>query len=212
MTISHTRRFDLSFLSRQITEIQAEHEERLVQLCRGIQPPRVVTVAPFALGMPQCGPYDAEKWVSDRLDLLRENREIFEDTVNYRQIAFCVNRGGHHFTNAALGCETDCDDTGVPYIVPGSRPSWTGDALHLPDPQECPLVQEMLDLTQFVLEATEGRIPVEIPHVTEPLLQAVDLFGEDCLLALAEEPELGRQCLTELTRFGERMKENSGDG
>ena len=191
---------------REIVAVQALHEQNLLDLCQGKQPSRVITIAPLQASVPPWGDYDPDQWLASALRVFVEHRDAFADPVNYRPFSFSVNRAGHHFVSAAVGCEVRLDGSGTPSIVPESRRAWDDGSFHLPAPMECALVREALDVAARILAATGGRVPVELPHIPSPLLLAVDLFGEDFLMSLGDSDSLAsRQCLEVLTRFGEKL-------
>ncbi len=193
-------------LDQEVVAIQAKHEQGLLDLCRGIQPSHVITIAPCQVSVPPWGDYDLDKWLAIAIRTLVEHRDALADPVNYRPFSFSVNRAGHHFVSAALGCQIGVDGSGAPSIVPETRLTWDDGSFHLPAPMECALVREALEVAARILDATGGRVPIELPHIPSPLLLAVDLFGEDFLMSLGDNDGRGsRHCLEALTRFGEDL-------
>jgi len=190
----------------EVRAIQAEHEQRLRQLCAGQQTSRVITIAPCQVAVPPWGTYDVERWLAEAVATLAGQRELLADPVNYRPLSFSVNRGGHHFVSAALGCQLGYDGSGNLSVLPQSRLTWNAGRFRIPAPLECEAVREALAVAARVLEATGGRFPIELPHIPSPLLLAVDLFGEDFLMSLEDgDVTVSRQCLEELTQFGEQL-------
>jgi hypothetical protein len=197
---------EAAIFDQESSAIQREHEMRLRQLCEGKQPTRVVTISPCQFGVPQWGPYDMNRWLAEALEALLRQRDLLADRTNFRSLSFSVNRAGHHFVSAALGCQMGLDGNGTLSVLPQGRPAWNAGNFHLPEPEECPLVREALEAVSLILDTTRGRIPIELPHIPSPLLLAVDLFGEEFLVTVGDDdPASSRRCMEGLTRFGERL-------
>lgn len=190
---------DLSFLTDELLEVQREHEAALEQLCRGEQPPYVPTFANQVHALPHTGPYDAEAWLAEKLNALRENAETLNDPVTYRPFALSLGRFDLHFASAVMGCPVHQGETGPVWWTPLPKLGQHMQDFCAPDLDENPLFQEMVGVLRFVAQATEGRIPIELPYVSEPLVAAVDMFGEQFLEAVAAEPELAEHVLDQIT-------------
>ena len=197
---------EMVLTDNELAAIQARHEQRLRGICQGKRLPSVITIAPYQVSVPQWGEYDVEEWLDDACNRLAEQRDLLADTINYRPLSLSVNRAGHHFVGAALGCRMGEDASGTMVVLPEGRLSWDEQTFYVPDPLGCPLVREALEVVDRILDITKGRIPIELPHIPSPLMLAVDLFGEEFLIALADEDiEPSRRLLEELTLFGERL-------
>jgi len=205
MIMDHTE-IEKVLSDSEVVEVQAMHEQNLLDLCRGKQPSRVITISPLQMGVPISGDYDPDQWLAGALRTFVEHRDALADPINYRPFSFSVNCAGHHFVSAALGCQLGVDASGTPSILPEGRFAWDDGSFHVPAPMECALVREALEAAAWIFDATGGRIPVELPHIPSPLMLAVDLFGEDFLTSLGDSDSLdSRHCLEALTRFGEQL-------
>ena len=193
------KRYDLSFLTDELTETQCEHEEAFLQLCRAEQPSYVPTYASDVQGLPHVGPYDREVWLEEKLRHFRENADRYKDPVNWRPFALSLGRFDLHFASAVMGCPVFRKEEGPVWWTPLSQLGVRMEEFRPPDLDENPVFQEMLKLLRFVVEATEGRIPVELPYVSEPLVAGVDIFREEFLATLAQEPELAERVIAEIS-------------
>jgi len=192
-------RYDLSFLTDELTEVQGGHESTFESLCRGDQPGYVPTYVCDVQALPHVGPYEAEEWLEDKLRHFSENAATYRDEMNWRPFALSLARYDLHFASAVMGSPVFRKEEGPVWWTPLSQLGVTMEDFRAPALDENPLFQEMLRLLKFTVEATEARIPIEIPYVSEPLVAAVDLFREDFLAALVVEPELAERLLDEIS-------------
>ena len=192
--------FDTSFIDAETLAVQREHRLRLEMLCRGDQPETVPAFSAVAPRMPLSGPFKADAWLAGALADLRKNAAAFRDRVTYRPFALSLARYDLHFPAAVAGCPTQ-QESGQVWCTPLWKLGMKIAEFRAPDLDANQQFQEMLDLLRFVVEATEGRVPVEIPYVSEPLILAVELFGEDFLVLLALDPELADQFVDKLSAF-----------
>ena len=189
--------FDLSFLTDEFFDVQRRHETALRQLLEGDQPECLVAFEYEPLGVPPVGPFDREQWLAEQIAHIRQNLDRYCDPVTCRPPVLSLGRYGLHFFSAAVGCpvrevgdQVWCDpltESGQP-LEDFVRPNLDDNAV----------VAEAIDLLRFLFDATEGRLPIEKPFCSEPLMAAVDLFGAEFLMALAQEPELAAHVLAEV--------------
>ena len=188
-----------SFLTDDVSEIQRQHELQFERLCRGDQPANVPTFASDVLGLSRDESCDVEAWLSEKLLHLRENIERYKDPVTWRPFALSLGRYDLHFASAVMGCPVFHKGDGPVWWTSLSKLGMRLEDFRSPDLDENAIFQEMLGISKFVVEATEGRVPVEIPYVSEPLVAAVDMFSEDFLACLAREPDLAGQVLDRIS-------------
>jgi len=193
--------YDTSFLDAETMAVQREHHRRLEMLCRGEQPDSVPAFAACVPRMPLVGPYDAGACLAEGLAELRNRAATFRDPATYRPFALSLARYDLHFPAAIMGCPIHMDEHGQTWWTSLSQLGRTIDEFRCPDLDANADFQEMLDLLRFVVEATEGRIPVEIPYVSEPLILGVDLFGNDFLALLAGDPDRADRFIESITTF-----------
>ena len=193
--------YDTSFLDAETVAVQREHRRRLEMLCRGEQPESVPAFAAFVPRMPVVGPYDPGAWLAEAMAEMRTRAASFRDRVTYRPFALSLARFDLHFPAAVAGCPIHQDEDGRVWWTHLSKLGKRIDEFRIPDLDEHHEFQEMLSLLRFVAEATRERVPVEIPYVSEPLILAVDLFGEEFLLLLAADPQRADRFLDALTEF-----------
>ena len=184
-------------LPGELFRVQREHEARMRHLLAGRQPGRVPVFQYRALELPKVGPYDREQWLVGRLAELHENPDPYCDPMTWRVPALALCRYGLHFTSAVLGCDIE-DRQGEVWCRPRREEQRRLEQFLPPNLAESPVFQEMLDLLRFVAGATRNRLPIELPFLAPPLLAAVDLFGQDFLVALADAPEQAARVLREL--------------
>ena len=191
-------RFDLSFLTDRLVEVQHCHEQLMRQLLCGEQPDRVPMFEYAAIQLPAVGPYDRRDWLAEGLAQLRREFNSYCDPVVCRIPAFALSRYGLHFASAVMGCP----------IRDGQDRAWCAslaalgqslEDLCVPDLDENQIFQDMMSLLKFVAEATEYRLPIELPFLAEPLLLAVDLFGSQFLVALADDDGLADDVLARIS-------------
>ena len=190
--------FDMSFLTDRLFEVQHQHQRLMRQLLCGQQPDRVPVFEYAALSLPAVGPYDCENWLAEKLNELKNNFDLYCDTVTWRIPAFALSRYGLHFISAVLGCEIQQRDNKT-WCVPFSQQRQYMENFRIPDLEENQIFLEMLDLIKFVDEVTQNQLPIELPFLAEPLLAAVDLFGAEFLTLLADEDSLADRLLADIS-------------
>ncbi len=193
--------YDTSFIDAETVAVQREHCSQLEMLCRGEQPEFVPAFSACVPRMPVAGPYDREAWLAEALADLRERAPSFQDRLTYRPFALSLARYDLHYSAAIAGCTIHHNETAYVWCTSLEKLGKKTEAFCFPDLDEHDAFQEMLRLLRFVVEATGGRIPVEIPYVSEPLILAVDLFGEEFLCLLAADPDRADMFLDRLTAF-----------
>lgn len=193
-------RFDTSFVDAETVAVQREHRLRLEMLCRGEQPEIVPAFAACTWRTPIAGAYDCDAWLTQALAEMRGMAAAFRDRVTYRPFALSLALHDLHFPAALAGCPVHQNDGRI-WWTPLSKLGAGIEDFRAPDLDRHPGFQEMIRQLRLIVEATNGRIPVEIPYVSEPLLLAVDLFGEEFLMLLAAEPGLADRFLDKLTAF-----------
>lgn len=186
--------------------VQREHAARMRDLCSGRQPGRVPVFQYRALELPKVGPYRREEWLAGRLEELHENLDLYCDPVTWRVPALALCRYGLHFTSAVLGCDIE-DREGEAWCQPLPESQRELDRFSRPNLMESPVFRDMVDLVRFVADATRNRLPIELPFLAPPLLAAVDLFGQDFLVALAETPDRAALVLREIAAAVLEMRE-----
>ncbi len=193
--------YDTSFIDAETEAVQREHRSQLEMLCRGEQPEFVPTFSACVPRLPVAGPYDQEAWLAEALAELRERAASFRGRHMYRSFALSLARYDLHFSAAIAGCTIHHDETAYVWCTSLEKLGKSIEDFRVPDLDEHDAFQEMLRLLRFVVEATEGRIPVEIPYVSEPLILAVDLFGEEFLCLLAADPDRADLFLDQLSAY-----------
>ena len=193
--------YDTSFVDGETEAVQLEHRRLLEMLCRGEQPEFVPAFSACVPRIPITGPYDREAWLIQALAELREKATSFRDRHTYRPFALSLARYDLHFSAAIAGCPIRHDETPYVWCTSLEKLGRQIDDFSAPDLDSHDEFQEMSRLLRFVEEATEGRIPIEIPYVSEPLILAVDLFGEEFLYLLAADPDRANRFLDKITAF-----------
>ena len=189
----------MSFITDDVLANKRMHQERLAKLCRGerlLSVPKVVSHVPR---LPYIGPYDRDAWLAEQLEYLRQNVNLFENESIFNVFGLSLCRLDLHFAGAVLGSPVIASDTAPVDWQPLSKIGVKMRDFRAPVLDDNEVFIEMIDLAKFVVEATEGRIPIEIPYISEPLVEAVNVFGEEFLLALAHERELVEKVLDEIT-------------
>jgi hypothetical protein len=186
---------DISFITPELLQLQAAHEACYEQLCRGEQPPFVPAFESDLHVMPMVAPYDGEAWLAEQLAHFKANYESYLDEITYRPFVLSLGRFDLHFASAVMGCPVFEGEEGKVWWTPLSKLGRSMAEFRAPELDDNALFQEMLGLLRFVAQATEGRIPIEIPYVSEPLIAAVDIFGEEFLQTLARDPDAADRIL-----------------
>jgi hypothetical protein len=193
-TRARVPRFDTSFLTEEFFRVQQRHRRRMQQLLSGRQPGLVPTFEYAALELPLVRPYRSEQWLEEQLEHLRRHIELYCDPVTWRVPAFALRRYGLHFTSAVLGCPIRAE-AGRVWCTPLSESGRSPADFRAPDLDHSVPFQEMLRLVRLVADATDGRLPIELPFLAAPLLAAVELYGSDFLVTLAEDDGLAERVL-----------------
>ena len=180
--------FDLSFLTDEFVDAQQRHAAAARQLLEGDQPDHVVAFEYEPMCVPPAGPFDRDQWLTQQIEHIRQNFDRYCDPVTWRQPVLSLSRYGLHFFGAVLGCTVRHVDDQV-WCEPLTEAGGRLEDFARPNLDDSPVLTEAIDLLRFVIDATEGRVPIEAPFCSEPLMAAVDLFGDQFLMALAQEPE-----------------------
>ncbi len=123
---------------------------------------------------------------SVELDKLR-NRAVFRPGITG------VGLYGVHFMDALFGAEVfDLDGTGNWQTRTLTRPVGT---LALPPWQEHPAWQAAARAAEFFVSCGVKSVVFELPCISSPLNIAVNLYGQEFLLAMLEEPEAAQHDL-----------------
>ena len=191
-------RFDLSFLTEQLLEVHHCHRQLMRQLLSGEQPDRVPIFEYAAIQLPAVGPYDRREWLAEGLAQLRREFDSYCDPVVCRIPAFSLSRYGLHFTSAVMGCPIH-DKQDRAWCTSLDVLGRSLEDFCVPNLDENDIFQDMLSLVKFVAEATEHRLPIELPFLAEPLLAGVDLFGSEFLAALANDDGLADRVLADIS-------------
>ena len=104
-----------------------------------------------------------------------------------------VEAYGHRFMAAFWGCEIVYPADQPPAALPLPDAAARMAALRLPDPHDSPIVQRALREARLLRErygTCDGYI-----NLGGPLNNAVSVFGEEILLAIASDPDLARRVL-----------------
>ena len=194
--------YDLSFITDEVWKVQREHADRMMAITTGRQPEIVPFFHEAPLDPPVLVEGEHTRWLHNMLGMLREHRDLFKDPLTYRPLYLSVWEISHrvslHMVPRVLGCDVPVtlqDGRPVPWCQPLTGKGVKMSDLALPCFNSHPWVQEIGRMIRFLVDATEGKLPLELPFLSEPLLAAVDLFGEDFIVTLVTDPDLARHVL-----------------
>ena len=190
--------FSTSFLTDSLFAAQHQHQERMLALLSGRQCDRVPLFDYAAFQLPTVGPYEPEQWLEEALHHFRVNLESYCDPVTWRVPGVALCRYGLHFTSAVLGC-TIREKANQPWCISLAKMGQSPQDFRVPNLDDNAVFKDMLRLLCFVADATRCRLPIELPFLAEPLLAAVDLFGSEFLILLAEGDELADSILADIS-------------
>ena len=190
--------FDTSFLTDDLFAAQYQHQERMLALLSGCQPDRVPTFDYAAFQLPTVGPYQPERWLAEALHHFRVNLQSYCDPVTWRIPGLALCRYGLHFTSAVLGCSIR-EVANQPWCKSLAEMGQSPQDFRIPNLDENAVFQDILRSLRFFADATQCRLPIELPFLAEPLLAAVDLFGSEFLILLAQEDELADSILADIS-------------
>ena len=151
---------------------------------------------PFVLcgycGKGQADPYiDPEQWVVEALDDLAANGDKLLDAVVFRPLAIEFDPYGVHFVDHIFGAEVFQVDSGM-----GAEYGWQAHYLDQPVGRLEPPDLDNDPTWALVRRVTEAFVSAEVtvplfglPVIASPLNIAVNLYGENILLAMVADPE-----------------------
>ena len=192
-------KYDISFLTDDVLETKRMHQEDLEKLCRGEQLSFVPRISNHVMRLPYIGAFDHETWLAEQIDYFRNNVDLLKNKSVFNVYGLSLSRYDLHFASAVMGCPV-FGSTKAP--VDWKSLSKIGVSMRdfqATNLDENEIFQEMLSLAKFSVEATEGRMPIELPYISEPLVEAVNLFGEEFLIALAQDQYLAEKILDDIT-------------
>jgi hypothetical protein len=192
--------YDLSFLTDDVLAVQRAHQRDWEMLCRGEQPDHVPLFTNGRLGLPWVAPYKIESWLAEELAFLRAHMDAYRNKAIYHVLGLTLDRYDLHFGSAVMGCRVSGEDGGPVWWDTLQNMGRRMQDFEAVDLDQCQPFQSLLRDLKFVVEATEGLIPVELPYLGDALLEAVNLFGQDFLLSLAADPGLANRLLERVTR------------
>ena len=191
--------YDLSFLTKDIWRAQDLHWQRIRQLFAGEQPDWVPLIWRHGKPVPIHRDYDPAVWLDEAIEEFRAEADLFADVCVWVPFALTLQRYQLHFLAALFGCRIWERDE-IVWRKSLSAQGRRMEDLRAPDLASNAVYREMIDLIRFVLDATGGAVPIELPELLSPLTEAVTLFEEEFLIALRCEPELAQHVLGVIAR------------
>lgn len=190
----------------EVIAVFNSHQARLRDLFSGKRPQPVFVLN----GIGQYTEYTAEtgvnweSWLDDSLDALAGrsaeacNRDIF------RPLTITYNPHGVHFVDDIFGAEVFLLQ-GAWQVYPMQRPVGT---LHYPDLEANPAWRTVREFALAFLERDVAGVTLGLPTIASVLNIAVNLYGQEILLAMKVDPEAAHhdlqvihQVLCELHRW-----------
>ena len=181
--------YDLGFLTEDIWSAQRLHWDRARQLFEGRQPDWVPLIWRHGKTVPIHEDFDPAAWLGEAINELREEAGLFSDRDVWVPFALTLQRYQLHFLAALFGCPIWERDN-IAWRKSLTALGWDLADLRKPDLSGNTVYEEMIGLIRFMEDATDGRIPMELPELLSPLTEAVTLFEEPFLVALRDKPEL----------------------
>lgn len=175
------------------------HQQKLDALCRGKHLSTVPKIVNHVSRLPYVEDYDRDNWLAEQLDRFRNEADLCRDENVFHVFGLSLCRYDLHFSSVIMGCPVFASERAPVDWLPLSKVGVKMRDFTAPSLDENKDFLELLDLAKFMVEATEGRVPIEIPYISEPLVEAVNLFGEAFLIELAEENETCEKILTDIT-------------
>lgn len=137
---------------------------------------------------------DPEGFVDESLAYLAERADRLFDERIFRPLTFNCAAYNVHYIDKIFGAEVFCRDDWESHYL--STPIGT---LEAPDYQNDPTVQLTLRMAKRFTEEA-GSVPLfGLPCIASPLNVAVNLYGQEFLVALIEDPEAARHDLEIIT-------------
>lgn len=177
---------------------------RLSQLFDGVHGEQVFILSGVGCGGERDMYAAPEKWMAEALDDLASKAESLRDTAVFRPL--CVNPWpyGVHFVDTLFGART--------YELDGEKNNWQAEYLRIPVGQlEDPGIEAhpSFKLAQRLAAAfveVGVSVPVFAPPVlSSPLNIALNLFGQEFLVAMLNEPDKARSDLRVITDTIKRL-------
>ena len=140
---------------------------------------------------------DPEKWVEDSLEIIADKTaHLITDDDIMRPVYLQYYAYGVHYTDFLLGAEIFFKD-GRAYNKPLKTEVGT---LEYPDIERNPLWIHTKKAVSAFLRAGAPLVYFGMPVVASPLNVAVNLYGQEFLIAMFEEPEAAEHDLEIITR------------
>lgn len=180
------------------------HLHRLAQLFDGLHGPHVFVLRGVT-GVGQSNLYTApEQWVAEALDDLAGKAEALGDTVVFRPLSINPWPYGVHFVDSLFGARV--------YELHGEKENWQAEYLRCPVGQlPAPALEAH---PSFILakrlSAAFVNAGVSVPLFAPPVLSsplniALNLFGQDLLAAMLDEPGQARHDLRAIADTIQRL-------
>lgn len=195
---------DLSWITPEIKTAQAHHHARVASLYEGVLPEdEVVAIAGrdygYSHGLWGTNDIDMltnpEAWLADVLADMAANAVDFTDRETFKPMVIEIDPLGTHYIDALFGAGTRLHGGQVWSQGLDCHP---GD-LQMPDLNSCEVFQQSLNLTRYVVEATQGQILITTPVLSCPMNIGMNLFGQRFVEVFATEPRAAHHALQVIT-------------
>lgn len=175
-----------------LAAVFATHRDRLQALFDG-----ATLDEPFFLRGIEAATEDAitdgwRGWLESALAALATHVERARDRRVFRPLILCYNPHGVHYVDELFGADVFYLEGGGWQVHPLDTPVGQ---LERPDIDANPYWQTVRAVALSFLEAEVGNVTLSLPTIASPLNIAVNLFGQEFLLAMSVDPEAARHDL-----------------
>ena len=134
---------------------------------------------------------DWEEWLDESLDYLAEKTQEARNREVFRPLTVTYNPYGVHFVDKLFGAEVFALETGW-QVRPLASPVGT---LQRPDIEAHPVWRAARDYALAFSARDVANVTMGLPTIANALNIAVNLYGQEILLALVADPEAAHRDL-----------------
>ena len=175
-----------------LLSIYQEHYTRLESLFTGRSPETPFGLQGISVSTTDPG-IAPEEWFAESIAELAESVPVAIDELVFRPLSICFDPRGVHFIDDLFGAETFLHPFSEQWQVHPFKT--TVGTLEYPETRRNPGWLKIRRVAELFLEHDPPNVKLELPTLSSALNIAVNLYGEEILVAMLTDPDSARHDL-----------------